>query len=111
MDNYDMYYQRRALVPKSEAYEMDSFNWFDVGRGPSYCFTVDDDEFMRFNETGVIEEWNDRFGTMLGEYEEGVYEDRLDTMLKEVINSIGEGTISNAISTAIDEGTGVCFIF
>ena len=48
---------------------------------------------------------------MLDEFEEGIYEDRLDTMLKEVIDSIGEGTISNAISTAIDEGTGVCFIF
>lgn len=107
----DNYYQRRALVPKAEAYERESFNWFDVGRGPSYCFTVDDAEFMRFNETDVIDEWNERYGIMLGEYEEGVYEDGLETMLKEVIDSIGEGSISKALRTAIDEGTGVYFVF
>lgn len=111
MPKFDHIYQRRAFVPKEEPYFSGSFGWSSVCDHPHHYFKIDDDEFWRLYDSGVIWDWNDRHGTMLDEFEEGIYEDRLDTMLKEVIDSIGEGTISNAISTAIDEGTGVCFIF
>lgn len=111
MPKFDHIYQRRAFIPKKEPYFSGSFGWSSVCDYPHHYFKIDDDEFWRLYDSGVIGDWNDRHGTMLDEFEEGIYEDRLDTMLKEVIDSIGEGTISNAISTAIDEGTGVCFFF
>ena len=111
MSSFGKHYQRRAMVPKREAYNSGYFNWFDVGRGPHRYFAVPDDEFWKLYDSGVMWDWNERYGTMLDEFEEGFYECDLDSMLEEVVGSIGEGAISESIRTAISEGTGVCFIF
>ena len=104
-------YQRRAFVPISDFYSSRQFSWGAIDSFPHLFFTIDDDEFYRLLGSGVIWDWNDRYGTYLDEYEIGIFDHDLETMLDEVVDSVGEGDISDALRAAIAEGTGIYFVF